>query len=182
TTITRPRTSSALANTEPMSDVCATTVSPADSAKITMKNSGRLPSDDCRKPVRAGPKRCPTSSVANETSQARPASASPATTNGNTNLWPLVAVLLAAGILRLGFSVARRLVAGRLSLGVEYDLRNRMYAHLQSLEVAFFDEQQTGQLMSRATVDLQAVRFFLGYGLIFIVQSAITILVAAAVM
>ena len=102
--------------------------------------------------------------------------------HGNTNLWPLVAVLLAAGILRLGFSVARRLVAGRLSLGVEYDLRNRMYAHLQSLEVAFFDEQQTGQLMSRATVDLQAVRFFLGYGLIFIVQSAITILVAAAVM
>src|SRR2546428_1890744 len=57
-----------------------------------------------------------------------------------------------------------------------------MYAHLQSLEVAFFDEQQTGQLMSRATVDLQAVRFFLGYGLIFIAQSAITILVAAAVM
>src|SRR5438874_485263 len=102
--------------------------------------------------------------------------------HGNTNLWPLVAVLLAAGILRLGFSVARRLVAGRLSLGVEYDLRNRMYAHLQSLEVAFFDEQQTGQLMSRATVDLQAVRFFLGYGLIFIAQSAITILVAAAVM
>jgi ABC-type multidrug transport system fused ATPase/permease subunit len=102
--------------------------------------------------------------------------------HGSTDLWPLVAVLLAAAILRLGFSVARRLVAGRVSLGVEYDLRNRMYAHLQSLEVAFFDEQQTGQLMSRATVDLQAVRFFLGYGLIFIAQSAITILVAAGVM
>src|SRR5438128_5015132 len=102
--------------------------------------------------------------------------------HGNTNLGPRVAVLLAAGILRVGCGGARRLVAGRLSLGVEYDLRNRMYAHLQSLEVAFFDEQQTGQLMSRATVDLQAVRFFLGYGLIFIVQSAITILVAAAVM
>jgi ABC-type multidrug transport system fused ATPase/permease subunit len=102
--------------------------------------------------------------------------------HGNEDLWPLVGVLLAAGVLRLAFSVSRRLVAGRVSLGVEYDLRNRMYAHLQSLEVAFFDEQQTGQLMSRATVDLQAVRFFLGYGLIFIVQSAITILVAAAVM
>ena len=36
--------------------------------------------------------------------------------------------------------------------------------------------------MSRATVDLQAVRFFLGYGLIFIVQSALTIVIAAAVM
>jgi ATP-binding cassette subfamily B protein len=101
---------------------------------------------------------------------------------GETDLWPLAIAIAAAGLLRLGFSVARRLVAGRLSLGVEYDLRNRMYAHLQSLEMAFFDEQQTGQLMSRATVDLQSVRFFLGYGLIFIAQSAITIVVAAAVM
>ena len=76
----------------------------------------------------------------------------------------------------------RRLVAGRVSLGVEFDLRNRMYSHLQSLELAFFDGQQTGQLMSRSTVDLQSVRFFLGYGLVFMLQAAITILIAAAVM
>src|SRR5919109_6896 len=99
-----------------------------------------------------------------------------------TNLWPLGIAVAVAGVLRLAFSVARRLVAGRVSLGVEYDLRNRMYEHLQSLELAFFDTQQTGQLMSRATVDLQSVRFFLGYGLIFLLQSAITILIAAAVM
>jgi ABC-type multidrug transport system fused ATPase/permease subunit len=98
------------------------------------------------------------------------------------NLWPLALAVGAAGVLRLAFSVSRRLVAGRVSLGVEYDLRNRMYEHLQSLELAFFDGQQTGQLMSRATVDLQSVRFFLGYGLIFLVQSAITILIAAVVM
>ena len=69
-----------------------------------------------------------------------------------------------------------------MSLGVEFDLRNRLYAHLQSLELGFFDRQQTGQLMSRATVDLQSVRFFLGYGLVFIVQSALTILLAAVAM
>src|SRR5437763_6161077 len=102
--------------------------------------------------------------------------------HGGTNLWPLATGLVAAGVLRLAFSVVRRLVAGRVSLGVEFDLRNRMYEHLQSLELAFFDTQQTGQLMSRATVDLQSVRFFLGYGLIFILQSAITILIAAGVM
>src|SRR5881275_2065888 len=102
--------------------------------------------------------------------------------HGRTDLWPLVGAIAAAGLLRLAFSVSRRLIAGRVSLGVEYDLRNRMYAHLQSLEVAFFDEQQTGQLMSRATVDLQSVRFFLGYGLIFILQSLVTLLVAAVVM
>jgi len=99
-----------------------------------------------------------------------------------TNLWPLAAAIAAAGLLRLAFSVARRLVAGRVSLGVEFDLRNRMYAHLQSLELGFFDSQQTGQLMSRSTVDLQSVRFFLGYGLVFILQSALTILIAAGVM
>jgi len=101
---------------------------------------------------------------------------------GETNLWPVAGAIAGAGLLRLAFSVARRLVAGRVSLGVEFDLRNRMYAHLQSLELGFFDSQQTGQLMSRSTVDLQSVRFFLGYGLIFILQSALTILIAAAVM
>jgi len=90
--------------------------------------------------------------------------------------------VLGAGVLRLALTVARRLVAGRVSLGVEYDLRNRMYGHLMALELGFFDRQQTGQLMSRATVDLQSVRFFLGYGLIFMLQSALTILLAAAAM
>jgi ATP-binding cassette, subfamily B, bacterial len=102
--------------------------------------------------------------------------------NGGTNLWPLALAVAGAGLLRLVFSVVRRLVAGRVSLGVEYDLRNLMYGHLQSLELGFFDSQQTGQLMSRSTVDLQAVRFFLGYGLIFILQSALTILIAGGVM
>jgi ATP-binding cassette subfamily B protein len=101
---------------------------------------------------------------------------------GKTNLWPLALAILAAGLVRMAFSVARRLIAGKVSLGVEYDLRNRMYSHLQRLELAFFDQQQTGQLMSRATVDLQSVRFFLGYGLIFMAQSIVTIGIAAAVM
>ena len=101
---------------------------------------------------------------------------------GHDNLWPLCLAILAAGGLRLVFSVFRRLVAGRVSLGVEFDLRNLIYGHLQSLELAFFDGQQTGQLMSRSTVDLQSVRFFLGYGLIFIAQSLITISIAALVM
>jgi len=88
----------------------------------------------------------------------------------------------AVALVRLAISVARRLVAGRVSLAIEFDLRNLLYVHLQSLELAFFDRQQTGQLMSRATVDLQSVRFFLGYGLVFITQSALTILLAAVAM
>jgi ABC-type multidrug transport system fused ATPase/permease subunit len=99
-----------------------------------------------------------------------------------SGLTELGIAVLGAGVLRLVLTIVRRLVAGRVSLGVELDLRNRMYEHLQSLELGFFDRQQTGQLMSRATVDLQSVRFFLGYGLIFMLQSALTILLAAGAM
>jgi ABC-type multidrug transport system fused ATPase/permease subunit len=97
-------------------------------------------------------------------------------------LLPLALVIVGASILRLGFTVVRRLVAGKVSLGVEFDLRQRFYEHLQRLDLGFFDGQQTGQLMSRATVDLSAIRFFLGYGLIFITQSLLTIVLASAVM
>jgi ABC-type multidrug transport system fused ATPase/permease subunit len=99
-----------------------------------------------------------------------------------SHVLPFAAAIVGAGLLRIALSVPRRVIAGRVSLGVEYDLRNRMYSHLQSLELGFFDRQQVGQLMSRATVDLQSIRFFLGYGLVFILQNLLTILLAAAVM
>ncbi len=90
--------------------------------------------------------------------------------------------LLAVTLLRWGLMYARRMIAGRVSLGLEYDLRALLYGHMQRLELGFFDHQQTGQLMSRATVDLAAVRFFLGYGLVFIMQSALTIVLAGIAM
>jgi ABC-type multidrug transport system fused ATPase/permease subunit len=98
------------------------------------------------------------------------------------NLLPLALAIVGAGVLRLGLTVVRRVVAGKVSLAVEFDLRQQFYAHLQRLDLGFFDSQQTGQLMSRATVDLQSIRFFLGYGLIFITQNLLTISLAAVVM
>src|ERR1700744_1458431 len=98
------------------------------------------------------------------------------------DLLPLALAILGAAILRMGLTVVRRLVAGKVSLAVEFDLRQMFYAHLQKLELGFFDTQQTGQLMSRATVDLGAIRFFLGYGLIFITQNLLTIVLASTVM
>ncbi len=94
----------------------------------------------------------------------------------------LALVILGAVLMRWGLMYWRRMIAGRMSLSVEYDLREQMYGQLQRLELGFFDHQQTGQLMSRATVDLQAVRFFLGYGLVFILQSILTIVLAGIVM
>lgn len=94
-----------------------------------------------------------------------------------------VALLVAAaGVGRLLLTIVRRLVAGIVSLGVEQDLRSSIYRHLLALELGFFDRQQTGQLMSRATVDLQSVRFFLGYGLVLILQAALTLVLASVAM
>ena len=112
--------------------------------------------------------------------RARPSTRSERSTA--TGILPLALAILGAGVLRLGLTVVRRLIAGKVSLAVEFDLRERVYRHLQTLELGFFDSQQTGQLMSRATVDLQGIRFFLGYGLIFLTQNALTLLLAAAVM
>jgi ABC-type multidrug transport system fused ATPase/permease subunit len=98
------------------------------------------------------------------------------------DMLPLAVAIVGAGALRLGLTVIRRLIAGKVSVAVEFDLRERIYSHLQALELGFFDSQQTGQLMSRATVDLQSIRFFLGYGLIFLTQNALTLLLAGAVM
>ncbi len=100
----------------------------------------------------------------------------------SSRLLPLALAIVGAGFLRLGLTVVRRLVAGKVSVEVEFDLRERIYSHLQLLELGFFDGQQTGQLMSRATVDLQSIRFFLGYGLIFLTQNALTIVLASVVM
>jgi ABC-type multidrug transport system fused ATPase/permease subunit len=62
------------------------------------------------------------------------------------------------------------------------DMRSGMYAHLVRLSFGFYDRHQTGQLMSRATVDLQGVRFFLGYGLIFFFQNVLTVASVTAVL
>jgi ABC-type multidrug transport system fused ATPase/permease subunit len=94
----------------------------------------------------------------------------------------LAIVIVGVVLIRWVLTYFRRLIAGRVSLAIEFDLRELIYGHLQRLELSFFDHQQTGQLMSRATVDLQAVRFFLGYGLVFILQSALTLVLAGVAM
>jgi ABC-type multidrug transport system fused ATPase/permease subunit len=97
-------------------------------------------------------------------------------------LWTYIAIILALGAAKALFMGGRRFISGRQSLAVEFDIRNDMYAHLLRLSFRFYDRHQTGQLMSRATVDLQTVRFFLGYGLIFFFSHVFTIVGVVAIM
>ncbi|MGN6379466.1 MAG: ABC transporter ATP-binding protein [Gaiellales bacterium] len=104
----------------------------------------------------------------------------PPTGHDRTAVYVFCGLIVLAATVQGVLMLFRRYLAGKLSLAVEFDLRNAMYQHLQRLSYAFYDRHQTGQLMSRATVDLQAVRFFLGYGLIFFSQNAVTIVVVVA--
>jgi ATP-binding cassette subfamily B protein len=97
-------------------------------------------------------------------------------------LVPLVAAVIGVGVLRMAFAAVRRWVSGTVSLGVEYDLRGRMFAHMQRLSFGYFDRMPVGQLMSRATNDLQTVRFFLGYGLIFLFMNAFALVLYTALL
>ncbi len=94
----------------------------------------------------------------------------------------LIAAILAVGVAKALLMVGRRFISGRQALGVEWDMRDALYARLLRLSFGFYDRHQTGQLMSRATVDLQTVRFFLGYGLIFFAQHIVTIVSVTAVL
>jgi ABC-type multidrug transport system fused ATPase/permease subunit len=97
-------------------------------------------------------------------------------------LWTAVAEIVALGIARGVLMAGRRLLSGRQALDVEMDMRSGLYAHLVRLSFGFYDRHQTGQLMSRASVDLQGVRFFLGYGLIFFFQNVLTVVSVSVVL
>jgi ATP-binding cassette, subfamily B, bacterial len=90
-------------------------------------------------------------------------------------LWLYVGVIVALGVVSAVLMSGRRLISGKQALDVEMDMRQGLYSHFVRLSFGFYDRNQTGQLMSRATVDLQGVRFFLGYGLIFFFQNVLTV-------
>src|SRR5689334_23367593 len=91
-------------------------------------------------------------------------------------------LLLVIAGLEFGFILARRYYAGVASLSMETDLRNDFYAHLQSLQVSFHDNWQSGQLLSRAIADISTVRRFVGFGLIWFLQIFVTFAVVLVLM
>jgi ATP-binding cassette subfamily B protein len=87
----------------------------------------------------------------------------------------LITLILALAIGRFAVMYLRRIISGRMAVDIERDLRNLVYHHLLSLSFPFFDRNQTGQIMSRATVDLTTLRLYLGYGILFFTQHIVTI-------
>jgi ATP-binding cassette subfamily B protein len=92
------------------------------------------------------------------------------------------ALLLGLAVVRWVVGGLRRNLSGRVGTDVEYDLRNRLARHLLALEPAYHDRAPTGQLLARATSDVRSLRYFISWGLVFMVLNMITFAIAATQM
>jgi ATP-binding cassette subfamily B protein len=95
---------------------------------------------------------------------------------------PLGLLALALGLTESGLMFIRRWVQARAVLGFETDVRNDLYRHLQALPMEFHGQWDSGQLLSRVTVDLSAIRRFTGFGLLFLVINILQLTTVVAVL
>ena len=90
----------------------------------------------------------------------------------------LIGIAVVAGAFKYWM---RQAVIG-ISRHVEYDLRNDLFGHLQRLPVSYFQRERTGEIMSRATNDLAAVRMMLGPGIMYFANTSVVAMVSLAFM
>ncbi|MBE9507649.1 MAG: ABC transporter ATP-binding protein, partial [Chloroflexi bacterium] len=83
-----------------------------------------------------------------------------------------------AGLAGALFSLVQGVLSARTAQGVAYDLRNQLYAKIHALSFSYHDRAQTGQLLTRATSDVDVVQAFVGMGFIQLL-SAILMLVGS---
>ncbi len=103
--------------------------------------------------------------------------------HGNARaLLPLGLAATGLGVLQAALSLYRRWVQATAVTGLERSMRDALYAHLQRLHAGFHDDWQSGQLLSRATTDLSAIRRFAGFGTIFFVTNVVTFVAVVALL
>ena len=103
--------------------------------------------------------------------------------HGNARaLLPLGLAATALGVLQAALNLYRRWVQASAVTSLEQSMRDALYAHLQRLHAGFHDDWQSGQLLSRATTDLAAIRRFAGFGTIFFVTNVVTFVAVVALL
>ena len=100
----------------------------------------------------------------------------------NSTLAIAAGLLILVALMRGFFTYWMQFLGEWLSQHVAYDLRNHIYEKLQRLSYAYHDKQQTGQLMSRATQDVEATRMFIQLGALRLLDISLRIVVAAVLM
>ncbi len=103
--------------------------------------------------------------------------------NGDRNtIWIMAGVIVAAAILRGIAGYGQRYLNELVAQKTTYIMRNALYERIQRLSFSFHDRSQTGQLMSRATVDIEAVRMFFAMGLLGMAQVFIMVIAVAVLL
>lgn len=97
-------------------------------------------------------------------------------------LLELAAALAFVSVLKGIFQYWMRVILIGLSRDVEYDMRNDLFNHLATLSWDFYGRFRTGDIMARSTNDLNAVRMMLGPGVMYWFETALTLVLAVAVM
>jgi len=82
-------------------------------------------------------------------------------------------LILVFAVARATFSFAQTFLSQAMSQNVAYDMRNELYAKIQRLSFSYHDRNQTGQLMVRATDDVEKVRSFIGQGMLLAIQAVV---------
>ncbi|MGI6380116.1 MAG: ABC transporter ATP-binding protein [Anaerolineae bacterium] len=85
----------------------------------------------------------------------------------------LMLAMIGLAVARAFFQFAQGALAARSAQGVAYDLRNELYGRIQSLSFSYHDRAQTGQLLTRATSDVDRVRMFIGNGAVMFLSAAV---------
>ncbi|MCL2728421.1 MAG: ABC transporter ATP-binding protein/permease [Actinomycetia bacterium] len=106
----------------------------------------------------------------------------PVTDHDPNGVWLGGGLVLLLGLLEAGLFGLRRWLVARPLAGVEARMRSDLYRHLQRLPVEFHDRWASGQLLSRATMDLQILRLFMAFPLVFLVVNAATVLIGFAIL
>ncbi|MGE5244255.1 MAG: ABC transporter ATP-binding protein [Betaproteobacteria bacterium] len=91
-------------------------------------------------------------------------------------------ILLAIGLFSGLFRFLMRWILMGASRDIEYDMRNDFFAHLEKLPLSYFQTHRTGDLMSRATSDLSAVRMMIGPSVMYSANTILTLIVALSMM
>ena len=101
--------------------------------------------------------------------------------NLNAILIP-VAGLLVIAMVKGVFTFLQNFMSEKASQNMAYDLRNEIFNKITEMSFSFYDKQQTGQLMTRVTSDVDTLRQFIGQGFLQLVGAVITLIVVAIVL
>ena len=103
-------------------------------------------------------------------------------TNAERLLINAALIIVAFAVVRGIFSFVQAFMAEKTSQGVAFDIRNAIFARMQRLSFSYYDKNQTGQVMIRATDDVEKVRLFIAQGLMLAVQALLLLVGALAIL